>query len=93
MFVVLKKLLPAVFIPMWKLKCISISSDEARNMIGSTNSLVMCISNYCDAGTIQFWCSLHQLDLEMQCIFKPAFNGKFYLTLTSLIRYLQHQQI
>jgi hypothetical protein len=40
MFVVLKKLLDAVFNPTWKLKCISVSSDGARNMIGSRNGLV-----------------------------------------------------
>ena len=52
MFVVLKKLLDAVFNPTWKLKCISVSSDGTRNMIGSTNSLVTQISNHCDPGII-----------------------------------------
>ena len=53
MFVVLKKLLDAVSNPTWKLKCISVSSDGARNMIGSTNGLVTRISNHCDPGIIQ----------------------------------------
>ena len=92
MFVVLKKLLNAVFNPTWKLKCISVSSDGARNMIGSANGLVTQISNHCDPGIIQIWGGLHQLDLVMQCVFKPAFDGKFYSTLTSLIGYLWHQQ-
>ena len=63
MFVVLKKLLDAVFSPTWKLKCISVSSDGARNMIGSKNGLVTCIHNHCNPGIIQIWCGLHQLTL------------------------------
>jgi hypothetical protein len=54
MFVVLKALLDAVFNPTWKLKCISVPSDGARNMIGSTNGLVTHISNPCDPGIIEF---------------------------------------
>ena len=92
MFVVLEKLLDAVFNPTWRLKCISVSSDGARNMTGSTNGLVTQNSNHCDPGIIRIWCGLHQLDLVMQCVFKPAFDGKFYSTLTSLIGYLQCQQ-
>jgi hypothetical protein len=92
MFVVLKKLLDAVIHLMWRLKCISVSSDGARNMIESTNGLVTCISYHCDPGIIQIWCGLHQLDFVIQCIFKPAFDERFYLTLMSLIGYLQHQQ-
>ena len=92
MFLALKKLLNAVFNPTWKLKCISVSSNGARNMTGCTNSLVTCISYHCDPGIIQIWCGLHQLDLVMQQVFKPAFDGTFYSTLTSLIGYLWHQQ-
>ena len=61
-------------------------------MTGSTNGLVTQISNHCDPGIIQIWCGLHQLDLVMQHVFKPAFDGKFYSTLTSLIGYLWRQQ-
>ena len=61
-------------------------------MTGSTNGLVTRILNHCDPGIIQIWGGLHQLDLVMQCVFKPAFDGKFYSTLTSLIGYLWHQQ-
>jgi hypothetical protein len=61
-------------------------------MIGSTNGLVTCISNPCDPGIIQIWCGLHQLDLVMKQVFKPASDGKFNSTLTSLIRYLWCQQ-
>ena len=39
----------------------------------------------CSPGLIQIWCGLHQLDLVMQKVFKPAFEDKFYSTLTSLI--------
>ena len=91
-FVVLKKLLDAVFNPMWRLKWISVSSNGARNMTGCTNSLVTCISYHCDSGIILIWCGLHQLDFVMQRIFKPAFDGRFYLTLMSLIGYLWCQQ-
>ena len=89
MFVVLKELLDSVFNPTWKLKCVFVSSDGARNMTGSTNGLVTHTSKYCDPGIIQIWCGCHQLDLVMQRVFKPAFDENFYLTLTSLIGYLQ----
>ena len=52
MFVVLKALLDAVYNSTWKLKCISVSSDGARNMIGFTNGLDTRISNHCDPGII-----------------------------------------
>ena len=52
LFVVLKKMWDAVFNTTWKLKCISVSSDGARNMTGSTNGLVTQISNHCDPGII-----------------------------------------
>ena len=80
MFVVLKILLDSVCYPTWKLKYISVSSDETRNMTGSTNDLATCISNHCDPGIIQIWCSLHQLDVVMHCVFKPPFDGKFIPT-------------
>ena len=91
-FVVHKKLLDAVFNPMWGLKCISVYSNGARNMTGCTNSFVTCISYHCDSGIILIWCGLHQLDFVMQRIFKPAFDGRFYLTLMSLIGYLWCQK-
>jgi hypothetical protein len=88
MFVVLKKMLDAVFNPTWKLKCISVFSDGARNMIGTTNGHVTHISNHCNPDIIHIWCCLHKLDLVMQYVFKPAFDGEFYL----IIGYLWGQQ-
>jgi hypothetical protein len=61
-------------------------------MTGSTKGLVTYVSNHCDLGTIQIWCGLHKLDLLMQHVFKPAFDGKLYSTLTSLIGNCQQQQ-
>ena len=92
LFGVLKKLMGAIFNPTWKLQYISVSSDGARNMTGSTNGLVTHTFKYCNPGIIQIWCGLHQLDIVIQRVFKLAFDGKFHSTLTSLIGYLRWQQ-
>lgn len=39
---------------------------------------------------IRIWCGLHQLDLVMQRVFKPALDSIFDGTLTGLIGHLRH---
>ena len=85
MFSVLQSCMDAIFMRSWTKKCIFVLSNKARNMTGSSQGLVTGISSACSPGLIQIWYSLHQLDLVMQKVFKPAFEDKFYLTLTSLL--------
>lgn len=91
MFVALRRFLVAVFTESWSQKCISVSSDGARNMSGSVQGLVTRILNECPPGIIRIWCGLHQLDLIMQRVFKPALDTEFYSTLVALIGYLRRQ--
>ena len=92
MFSVLQSCMDAIFMRSWTKKCIFVLSNKARNMTGSSQGLVTRISSACSPGLIRIWCSLHQLDLVMQKVFKPAFKDKFYSTLTSLVGYLRRQQ-
>jgi hypothetical protein len=91
-FHVLTKFLDALLFDHWKHACIGISSDGARNMTGSVQGLVSRLERVCSSDLIRIWCGLHQLDLVMQRVYKPALENEFYSVLTALIGHLRRQQ-
>lgn len=90
MFDVLKSFLDSVICE-WKRQCIAVSSDGAANMTGRARGLVTRMQSVCVGGLIRLWGGLHQLDLVMQRVFKPALEERFYGTLTGLIGHLRRQ--
>ena len=95
----------AVFNPTWKLKCISVSSDGARNTVGSTSSLVSHISSHCDPCIIEIWCGLHQLELnklviahsnltvcQQHCILAQL-TGIVYIMLYGMLHYVGYKSV
>jgi hypothetical protein len=91
-FQVLTKFLDALLADQWKHSCISVSSDGARNMTGRVQGLVSRLEQACTSDIIRIWCGLHQLDLVMQRVYKPALQNEFYRVLTALIGHLWRQQ-
>jgi dipeptidase len=67
-------------------------SDRAQNMTGRVHGLVTHIEQVCTSEIIQIWYGLHQLDLLLQCVYKPSLENAFYNTLTAFIGHLRHQQ-
>ena len=90
MFDVLVRFMDAV-VRDWRRRCIAVSTDGARSMTGRVQGVVTRIQQVCTRGLIRVWCGLHQLDLVMQRVFKPALEGDFYGTLTALIGHLRRQ--
>jgi hypothetical protein len=71
MFDVLVRFLDAA-IPSWRTKCIAVSTDGARSMTGRSQGVVSRFHQVSEPGLIRIWCGLHQLDLVMQRVYKPA---------------------
>jgi len=92
LFRVLQKFLDALLEDSWKHTCIRVSTDGARNMIGRVQGLVSRVQQVCSLDILQIWCGLHQLDLVMQRVYKPALESEFYSVLTALIGHLRQQQ-
>eukprot|EP00171_Calliarthron_tuberculosum_P009058 IDg9058t1 len=63
-------------------KCVVVSTDGTRNMVGQVIGIVTRIQQTCLPGMLRVWCGLHQLDLVMQRVFKLSFEEQFYSTLT-----------
>jgi hypothetical protein len=89
-FDVVVRFLDAI-IPSWRTNCIAVSTDGARSMTGRSQGVVSRFHQVCGPGLFRIWCCLHQLDLVMQCVYKPALEGDFYKTLTALIGHLRRQ--
>jgi hypothetical protein len=60
-------------------------------MTGRVQGVVTRIQQACAPGLIRIWCGLHQLDLVMQRVYKPALEGEFYKMLTALINHFRRQ--
>lgn len=81
-----------VLCPDWKSKIIACSTDGAANMTGHISGLVTRLSNVALSGFVRIWCSLHQIDLVMQKIFRKVDGERFYSVLTGMISHLRRQK-
>ena len=61
-------------------------------MTGRIQGLITRLCRAASNDLIRVWCGLHQLDLVMQRVFKPALQDDFYSKLTALIGHLRRQQ-
>jgi hypothetical protein len=61
-------------------------------MTGRVQGLVSRLEQACTSDIIRIWCGLHQLDLVMQRVYKPALQNELYRVLTALIGHLWQQQ-
>lgn len=82
-----------VLCPDWKSKLIACSTDGAANMTGHISGLVTRLSNVALPGFVRIWCSLHQIDLVMQQIFRKVDDERFYPVLTRMISHLRRQKL
>lgn len=74
--------------------CIDASSDGARSITGRVTGLITRIEQACVGvgAIVRVRWGLHKVDLIMQHLYKPAFEGDFYSQPTTLIGHLRRQQ-
>ena len=78
-----------VVCPLWRAKLVSVSTDGASSMTGSSQGVVTRLEKKAQHKMYRVWCGIHQLDLVMKHAYRDVMDGEFNKIMFQLIEYLQ----
>ena len=80
-----------VVCPLWRAKLVSVSTDGASSMTGSSQDVVTRLEKETQHKMYPIWYGIHQLDLVMKHAYRDVMDGEFNKIIFQLTGYLRRQ--